>query len=170
MNWIDKLNKELEERIERNKTPEAKEDAKQRVRSWASSQGGKTASKINKQSGQLDKLHKSENRIEKVKDSLESRTFEERSELSKKGWAREDAKKEHVTELGKVQGKKNIERLGKFTSDKEHQSKAGSIGGKKGGKVMGNKEHTCPHCGKQGKGPIMFRYHMNNCKLVNKNK
>ena len=125
---------------------------------------GKWLYERNLESGQMEKVWSSENRIEKVKESLESRTFEERSELSKKGWAREDAKKEHVTELGKVQGKKNIERLSKFTSDPQHQSKAGSIGGKKGGKVMGNKHHTCPHCGKEGKGPIMFRYHMDNCK------
>ena len=27
-------------------------------------------------------------------------------------------------------------------------------------------EHTCPHCGKTGKGAVMFRYHFNNCKLA----
>jgi hypothetical protein len=24
--------------------------------------------------------------------------------------------------------------------------------------------HKCPHCGKEGKGPIMFRFHFHNCK------
>jgi hypothetical protein len=24
----------------------------------------------------------------------------------------------------------------------------------------------CPHCGKQGKGPTMFRYHFDNCKTI----
>jgi hypothetical protein len=25
-------------------------------------------------------------------------------------------------------------------------------------------EYTCPHCGKEGKGPLMFRWHFNKCK------
>jgi hypothetical protein len=43
MDWIDKLNKELEERRERNKTSEAIEKAKERERKWISSQGGKNS-------------------------------------------------------------------------------------------------------------------------------
>jgi hypothetical protein len=26
-------------------------------------------------------------------------------------------------------------------------------------------EYTCPHCGKQGNGPVMTRWHFDNCKL-----
>ena len=26
--------------------------------------------------------------------------------------------------------------------------------------------HSCPHCGKEGKGLIMFRFHFDNCKLI----
>jgi hypothetical protein len=35
----------------------------------------------------------------------------------------------------------------------------------KAGKANAEKHRECPHCGKQGKGPTMFRYHFNNCKL-----
>jgi len=28
--------------------------------------------------------------------------------------------------------------------------------------------HTCPHCGKQGKGAIMYRFHYDNCKTIKK--
>ena len=27
-------------------------------------------------------------------------------------------------------------------------------------------KHTCPHCSKEGLGPVMFRHHFSNCKLV----
>ena len=37
MNWIDKLNKELQERRERNSTPEAKKESKKRMYQWAGS-------------------------------------------------------------------------------------------------------------------------------------
>ena len=32
------------------------------------------------------------------------------------------------------------------------------------GKHNFTQEHTCPHCGRIGKGPQMFRYHFDNCK------
>ena len=35
----------------------------------------------------------------------------------------------------------------------------------KGGKVQSSKIINCPHCGKSGKGMIMGRWHMDNCKL-----
>jgi hypothetical protein len=34
----------------------------------------------------------------------------------------------------------------------------------KGGINSTNIEHTCPHCGKQSKGPSMKRWHFDNCK------
>ena len=39
---------------------------------------------------------------------------------------------------------------------------AGAAG--KAGKVAANKERKCPYCGKEGKGPTMYRYHYENCK------
>jgi hypothetical protein len=27
-------------------------------------------------------------------------------------------------------------------------------------------KHICPHCGKEGKSPVMFRYHFNRCKKI----
>ena len=43
MDWIDKINKDLEERRNHNKTPEAKEEAEQRRKTWAGTQGGITS-------------------------------------------------------------------------------------------------------------------------------
>lgn len=37
------------------------------------------------------------------------------------------------------------------------------------GKNKSFKSKKCPHCGKEGKGPNMSRYHFNNCKLLNNN-
>jgi hypothetical protein len=34
-----------------------------------------------------------------------------------------------------------------------------------GRKIVGNREHTCPHCKKEGVGPVMFKHHFNRCKL-----
>ena len=48
MDWIDKLNKELEERRERNKTPEAREEGKKRIRVYAASVAGVESGKLNK--------------------------------------------------------------------------------------------------------------------------
>jgi hypothetical protein len=45
MDWIDKLNKELEERRERNKTPEAKEEAISRMRKAIASIAGTASMK-----------------------------------------------------------------------------------------------------------------------------
>ena len=47
MNWIDKLNKELQERRHVSKTSEAKEEAEQRRKCWAASLGGKVQGPIN---------------------------------------------------------------------------------------------------------------------------
>jgi len=51
-------------------------------------------------------------------------------------------------------------------TDRMKKSKASSIGAKKVGKVQANKIHTCPHCGKIGKSPSMFRWHFDNCKTI----
>jgi len=66
MDWIDKLNKELEERRNRNKTSEAQEEAKQRMRTnqakvarkssngWV--KGGKVSAEYNRKSGRWDEI------------------------------------------------------------------------------------------------------------------
>jgi hypothetical protein len=43
MHWIDKLNQELEERRNRNKTEEGKEESKNRLQSWIGTQGGESS-------------------------------------------------------------------------------------------------------------------------------
>ena len=35
------------------------------------------------------------------------------------------------------------------------------------GKHLNQLDHTCPHCGKTGKGRAMFRWHFKNCKKLN---
>ena len=45
-------------------------------------------------------------------------------------------------------------------------AKAGAgAGGKVGGKIACNLEYTCPHCGKAGRSPSMYRWHFDRCKL-----
>lgn len=60
MDWIDKLNKELEERRERNKTPEAKEQAYERMKKGIASNAGKARGaimgKVNVESGHWQNL------------------------------------------------------------------------------------------------------------------
>lgn len=46
MDWIDKLNKELEERRDYNKSSKGKEEANQRMRSWVGKQGGSSKSPL----------------------------------------------------------------------------------------------------------------------------
>lgn len=36
----------------------------------------------------------------------------------------------------------------------------------KGGKIVVKRLHICPHCNKEGKGPIMQRWHGSNCKSI----
>ena len=58
--------------------------------------------------------------------------------------------------------------------DKEYMqkltSKAGKASAKKqieAGTHITSTEYICPHCGKKGKGPVMFKYHFSNCKGIN---
>ena len=46
MDWIDKLNKDLEERRKKNSTSEAKEEANKRMLKWRASNAGKQSSKV----------------------------------------------------------------------------------------------------------------------------
>jgi hypothetical protein len=72
--------------------------------------------------------------------------------------------KDHQRKAGKAGGIAGIDQFNSLKT-KQHQSQAGKIGGKTGGKIVGNKFHICPYCNKEGKGPTMFRFHFNNCKL-----
>ena len=91
-----------------------------------------------------------------------------------------------------LRGLANVKDENRVCYNSEHQkhassfgaSKAGKIGGpiggKLGGKTQGNinaknghmnkmwekslVNKTCPHCNKNGKGPVMHRYHFDNCK------
>jgi len=62
MDWIDKLNKELEERRNYNKSPKGREEAKEREKSWISCEGGKIGGKIggktNVESGHMERIQK----------------------------------------------------------------------------------------------------------------
>jgi hypothetical protein len=78
------------------------------------------------------------------------RPLEVRAKLSK-GMAGLKKSEEHKAKLSLAnKGKKLTEET------KEKMSNA-----KKGMKV---KDYTCPHCGKQGKGQTMFRWHFDECK------
>ena len=72
---------------------------------------------------------------------------------------------------GPIQGRKNVEsgHLASITP------KSGSLEAKRRNELRqklmkergthnSQKEHTCPHCNKIGKGNMMFRWHFDNCK------
>lgn len=48
----------------------------------------------------------------------------------------------------------------------ENALKRVADGNHSGTKVFAT-SHICPHCGKHGKGAIMYRFHYDNCKIVN---
>jgi len=93
MNWIDKVNNELEERRNRNKTSEYKEQAEQRRKEWIASQGGNASISILKKwqkenghnIGEISKF-KDDAWISKISESLKGRKLsEEHIENTKKG-------------------------------------------------------------------------------------
>jgi hypothetical protein len=138
MNWIDKLNKELEERRNINKTDEAKQQANEKFKKYRASLGGKVAGKIAKESGQLLKIT---------------------SEGGKKAYSNAKVKQKFI-ESGKKQGKKNAE-SGFLDSIRTKE------GCELGGKIGFEKqciELICPVCGASGKGRIMYKWHFDNCK------
>jgi len=122
----------------------------------------------NLQTGQMEKVWSSEKRIESVKQSLDQRTFEERSKYSKKGWANDEADKEHISNLGKEYAEVNGQRLREMNQDSQRQSNRGKRGGKKGAKTVWESLYTesvqCPHCQVVGKGPTMQNSHFDKCK------
>jgi predicted RNA-binding Zn-ribbon protein involved in translation (DUF1610 family) len=62
---------------------------------------------------------------------------------------------------GEVQGPKNVE-SGHLESIRTKESC--SKGGKNGSKISNSKIFNCPHCGKEGKGRTMKRWHFDKCK------
>ena len=95
---------------------------------------------------------------------------------------------ERAYNSNKVQSKLKLKKakiqgtiLGNANLENGHMKKIQSLGGKAvvasdwwketsaiGGYTQSQKIHTCPHCGKQGKGNGMYKHHFNNCKQ-NKN-
>lgn len=72
---------------------------------------------------------------------------------------------------GEIQRKINRERVENGThhflnGEISRQAQLKSI---KDGTHITQKEYECPHCGKLGKGPIMFRYHFEKCKVRKQN-
>jgi predicted GIY-YIG superfamily endonuclease len=66
-------------------------------------------------------------------------------------------------EAMKLEGELKLQ-YGLEWTEKTRQANGGKIGGKICGKLAANRHHLCPHCGKEGKGMTMLRYHFNNCK------
>lgn len=123
--------------------------------------------KLNFDDSPMNKLYKSEVRKNNLKESLDNRTFEERSEMSKKGWNNEEGyeeRREHIKVQAEKNKEENAKRLREITSNVEHQSNAGKKGGLKGGKTMGNKVSYCQYCQETYKGVSYNRYHGEKCK------
>jgi hypothetical protein len=162
MSWISELNKKFEKR--RESLREKGYDPKRLDKIAGNSLGGKITSEIHKNSGQMEILVNSDNRKKNLKESLENRTFEERSELSKKGWAKEDANKEHISNLGKEHAEVNGQRLREINQNSDIQSNRGKKGGKKGGPITANKVYHCQYCNQDFKHLPYNRRHGEKCK------
>jgi hypothetical protein len=65
-------------------------------------------------------------------------------------------------EAGKVGGRRSSEEQIRSGT---HISQLGLTGLQTGvaQRIAGRKEHTCPYCGKIGRGNVMFRHHFDNC-------
>jgi hypothetical protein len=85
----------------------------------------------------------------------------------------------HTAKMGYISGANNVKSGHIYTiTNKEAQSRGGRIGIKnvkiedkiKGAKIAGNitanKIHNCPHCNKNIKGRVYFRWHGENCKYA----
>jgi len=141
MDWIDKLNKELEERRNLNQTSEEKEKAEQRKRSWTAAQGGYAQGPI------------------QGKENVESGHWSNIQSLGGKAQGPIQGKKN--AESGHLD---NIRQDGidKFL-EKYLGTEEWSEWSSKGGKAQSEKEYTCPKCGKVGKGNAMIKHHFDNC-------
>ena len=167
MSWIDDINKQLEKN--RESLRKKGYDEKKLAKKEGNSNGGKVTSEIHKRSGQLEKLHKDEKRIQSVKDYQHSRDKEERSESSKNGWAKEEGyeeRREHIVNMNKERADENRELLSKYNQDPEHQAWAGSHS--RGGEILFETTYKetvkCPHCPTEGRGMVMKKYHFDKCK------
>jgi hypothetical protein len=162
MDWIDKLNKELEERRERNKTPEAKEEAQKRMRKSIASEGGKVGGKVllKKGKGLFDRTEK-----QISEDASKAGTISGNIYKGKflKEWKENNPEEFYKmnSELGKIQGQKNVE---SGHLDKLHKQYS-----KENSKYFDHKEKICPNCNKTIKGLGMYsRWHGDNCNELKK--
>ena len=108
-----------------------------------------------------------ENEINNFENSKYGKMSEKEFRGSERG--NENVESGHLAKISKLGGKVvgdshvesgHIDRLHKLVLTTDHQSNAGKSGGTK----TGSKLWDCPHCGKQGKGPAMTRWHMSNCR------
>lgn len=74
-----------------------------------------------------------------------------------------------TAELGKsgfqTQTPEQRSRIGRLGGQTGIGGKTGGvIGGAITGPIVCTRRYTCPNCGKEGDGPIMFRWHFNRCR------
>ena len=157
MDWIDKLNKELEERRERNKTSEAKDEAKERERKWIASQGGKVSG-VNLQHEKKGLFARDESKVKE--DASKGGTIS--GQLYKGKFLKEYTKNNpNISSIGgKIGGKKNVESGHIFTLHKKY--------GEHNTKFLDRDTHQCPHCQKIVNGGVYHRWHGNNCQELQK--
>lgn len=109
-----------------------------------------------------EKMSKSaKKRCEKLGAPKAAWTSESASELNKKTWADPKIRKKRIEGISEsLKGRKNGPRSEQFKQVMKEKLTGRSYG--KG--VKHNlKVVVCPHCGKEGKGPNMTRYHFDKC-------
>ena len=158
MNWIDEINKELEERRKHNETSEAKEEAIKRQQKWIASIGGQSVTKENRG---LFKRSKEK----RIKDASKAGTISGNTYKGKflKEWKKNNPEEFYRinSEIGRIQGQKNVE--------SGHLAKLNEKYSKENAKYFDHEEKVCPNCNKTINGLGMYsRWHGDNCKELKK--
>lgn len=145
MDWIDKLNKELQERRDKNKTSEAKQEAISRLKRWVGASGGNADSTL---------------RSERRKQFNSSkRTMSDEDIINMKELYRSDISL----------GFPDLAKMYKVDTVTIHNIMHGLIYSEIGGEVEIRKpKKTCEHCPAPPMSPANYkRFHGDNCKHKN---
>ena len=75
-----------------------------------------------------------------------------------------NAESGHTAKIAGLGGKKGGITTAKMNVESGRWNEIRLLGASAAGKIQASIIHTCPHCGKIGKGPSMRRWHFSNCK------
>ena len=160
MDWIDKLNNELQERRDRLSTPEAKEESEKRKMSWIGSQGGRVAGiSLRNQGKGLFGRTDEEIKLHATKGGKKSAKLYNGKFLTE--FVKDSNNKNILSEAGRKGGNTNIK--------SGHLKKLNEKYAKENSKYFDHDERVCPNCQRKIKGLGMYsRFHGDNCKYLDK--